>query len=64
MDEEILFDVVHVYLIRSAGMGERVTDAARAAVDHPGFLDRVRDAVAALLAANPATAPLVVRAGF
>ena len=64
MDEEILFDVVHVYLIRAAGMDERGTEAARAAVDDPGFLDRVRDAVAALLAADPATAPLVVRAGF
>jgi hypothetical protein len=64
MDEEILFDVVHVYLIRPAGIDERVAEAARAAVDDPGFLDRVRDAVAALLAADPATAPLVVRAGF
>jgi hypothetical protein len=64
MDEEILFDVVHVYLIRAAGTDERVAEAARAAVDDPGFLDRVRDAVAVLLAADPATAPLVVRAGF
>lgn len=64
MDEEILFDVVHVYLIRAAGMDERASGAARAAVDAPGFLDRVRDAVAVLLAADPATAPLVVRAGF
>jgi hypothetical protein len=64
MDEEILFDVVHVYLIRDAGLDERVVEAARAAVDDPGFLERVRDAVAALLAADPTTAPLVVRAGF
>jgi hypothetical protein len=64
MDEEILFDVVHVYLIRPAGTDERVAEAARAAVDAPDFLERVRGAVAALLAADPATAPLVVRAGF
>ncbi len=64
MAEEILFDVVHVYLIRPAELDERVTEAARAAVDAPDFLDRIRDAVATLLAADPATAPLVVRAGF
>jgi hypothetical protein len=64
MAEEILFDVVHVYLIRRAAMDERVAEAARAAVDDPGFLERVRGAVAALLAADPATAPLVVQAGF
>ena len=64
MAEEILFDVVQVYLMRPAGIDERGAEAARAAVDDPGFLDRVRDVVAALLAADPATAPLVVRAEF
>jgi hypothetical protein len=33
-------------------------------VNAPDFLDRIRDTVATLLAADPATAPLVVRAGF
>jgi hypothetical protein len=64
MTEEVLFDVVHVSLILPTGADERVAEAARAAVDDPGFLDRVRDAVAVLLTADPATAPLIVRAEF
>jgi hypothetical protein len=61
MTEEVLFDSFQVLLFLPAGADARAGDDARAALDDPPFLDRVRDAVAGMLAADPATAVLVVR---
>jgi hypothetical protein len=61
MEEEILFDSFQVLLFLPAGADTRIGDDARAALDDPPFLDRVRDAVARMLATDPATVALVVR---
>ena len=64
MAADMLFDAFQVELILPAGTDARVAEAARAALDDPPFLDRVRTAIAGLLAADPATAVLVVRVEF
>ncbi len=61
MDEEVLFDSFQVMLFLPPGADSRASDDTRAALDDPPFLDRVRDVVAGMLAASPATAALIVR---
>ena len=56
----VLFDAFQVKLFLPASAPESVADAARAALDDPSFLDRVRDAVTQLLAGVPALAVLTV----
>jgi hypothetical protein len=56
--EMLLFDRFRINLLLPAGADEAATDAARAALDDPSFLDAVRRAVQALLAAMPALAAL------
>jgi len=58
----LLFDRFVVALLLPAGAEEATTDAIRAALDDPAFLDAVRRAVQALLDAVPALAVLSARA--
>jgi hypothetical protein len=60
--ELLLFDRFVVALLLPPGADEATTDAARAALDDPSFLDAVGRAVQAILAAVPALAPLSARA--
>ena len=58
MSDPVLFDALQVKLFVPADADEATTDAARAALDDPSFLDSVRRAVRSLLAAVPALAVL------
>lgn len=58
MPDMLLFDRFRVNLLLPAGADEMATDAARAALDDPSFLDAVRRAVQAILAAVTALAAL------
>ena len=58
----LLFDRFLVLLLLPPGADEATTDAARAALDDPAFLDAVSRAVQALLDAIPALATLSARA--
>ena len=62
MSDLLLFDRFTVLLLLPPGADEATTDAARAALDDPTFLDAVRRAVQALLDAVPALAALSARA--
>ena len=58
MPDAMMLDAFQVQLFLPAGADETVADAARAALDDPPFLDRVRDAVTQLLARAPVLAVL------
>ena len=62
MPELLLFDRFLVNLLLPAGADEVATDAIRTALDDPSFLDSVRRAVQAILAAVPALAALSANA--
>jgi hypothetical protein len=49
--DSVLFDAFQVKLLLPASADEATADAARAALDDPMFLDAVRHAVQAVLAA-------------
>ena len=58
MPDPVEFDAFQVTLFLPAGADETTVDAVRAALDDPSFLDSVRRAVQAVLAAVPALAVL------
>jgi len=58
----LLFDRFLVLLLLPPGAEEATTDAIRAALDDPAFLDAVRRAVQTLLDAVPTLAVLSARA--
>ena len=62
MSDLLLFDRFLVTLLLPAGADAVTTDAIRAALDDPAFLDAVSRAVQALLDAIPALAALAARA--